>query len=81
MIENPEKVFDTHILKVYITHIMEIAEYIKDIRHKLGMTQEQFAQLLSSKRYNIANYETGRTIPPGNVLLKIQALDPDRQAA
>ena len=60
---------------------MTIQDYIRAVRKKLNLTQEQFANLLSTNRFNITNYETGRAIPPGNMLLKIQALDPDRKKA
>ena len=49
----------------------------------MGLTQKKFAKLLGISRENIANYET-RTIPPGDILLKIQALEkniPDEKAA
>ena len=70
-----------HMIKVYFIHTMKIPDYIKGVRKKLGLTQEQFSKLLSSNRFNITNYETGRAIPPGDILLKIQALDSDREKA
>lgn len=54
---------------------MKITDYIKSIRKKLGLTQEGLAAKIESNRFNVANYETGRAIPPGDVLLKIQELD------
>jgi len=51
---------------------MKICEYIKGVRKKLKLTQSQFAEELKINRCNIANYETGRVVPPGNILLKIQ---------
>ena len=62
-------------------HIMDIAKYIRDLRKKLKMTQAELGKAISSNRDNIANYEIGRAIPPGDVLLKIQALDSDRGVA
>lgn len=53
----------------------DIAKKIKDIRSELGMTQKELAFLIGSKKANIANYETGRVIPPGNVLLRIMQLE------
>jgi transcriptional regulator with XRE-family HTH domain len=47
------------------------AKFIKEARHALGMTQEKFAQLIGVKRYNLARYETGAVIPPGNVILEV----------
>ena len=60
---------------------MEISNYVKTIRKKLGLTRREFAELLNSNRFNIYNYEKKRAIPPGDVLLKIQELDPGRKAA
>lgn len=48
--------------------------FIKNARTKLGLTQKELASRLDSKRDNIAKYETGRAIPPGDVILKIQEL-------
>ena len=56
----------------------EIQKYIKTVRKKLGLTQAQMAMIIKKKRYSIANYETGRAIPPGNVLLAIQKLEKTR---
>ena len=54
---------------------MDTAKYIKDTRKRFGMTQEQFAKLFSIKRYNLAKYETGATIPPGTLILNIMMCD------
>jgi len=54
---------------------MKINLFVKYVRKQLGLTQQQFAELLKIKRASIANYETGRTIPPGNVLIEIQYLE------
>ena len=48
---------------------------IRTIRLRLGFTQQQLAQKIGSNRFNISNYETGRAIPPGDLLLKIQELE------
>lgn len=55
-------------------HMTEISIYVKSSRAKLGLTQKVFANLLGKKRYNIAKYETGKAIPPGDIVLKIQKL-------
>ena len=63
---------------------MNIADYIKTIRKKLGINQIELASLIWSsndsnkKQSLISKYEKGHVIPPGNVLLKIQSLDPDK---
>lgn len=41
---------------------------IKTKRQDCGLSQEELADKLGMKRTNIANYEAGRVIPPGNVL-------------
>ncbi|MDT2260519.1 helix-turn-helix transcriptional regulator [Paenibacillus larvae] len=38
------------------------------MREEKGLTQDELAEMLGMKRTNIANYEAGRVIPPGNVL-------------
>lgn len=53
---------------------MKTAILIKNIRTNIGLTQKEFAKLLGISRESIANYET-RTIPPGDILLKIQELE------
>ncbi len=65
-------------------HIMNIAKYIKELREKLNLTQKGLARKIGVPRGNIANYEVGRAIPPGDILLKIQELEnniPDEKAA
>lgn len=46
-----------------------VAERIKECRKIRGYSQEELANLLGMKRTNIANYEAGRIIPPGNVVV------------
>lgn len=46
-----------------------VAERIKICRKKSGYSQEDLANLLGMKRTNIANYEAGRIVPPGNVIV------------
>lgn len=58
-----------------------IANYVKKVRKAKGLTQNQLACLLGLKRAAVTQYELGRNIPPGDVLLKIQALDPENKAA
>lgn len=60
---------------------MEISKYIKKLRSKLGLTQKEFADKIGKDRSSIANYETGRAIPPGNILLKIQELESQSSTA
>ena len=53
---------------------METQIFIKESRKKLGLTQTELAIKLSSNKFNISNYETGRATPPGDIILKIQEL-------
>jgi transcriptional regulator with XRE-family HTH domain len=50
----------------------ELTDYVKKVREHLGISQAEFADRIGSNRANVANYETGRAIPPGDVLLEIQ---------
>lgn len=43
-------------------------ERIKQLRKKLGFTQQEFAERIGVKRNTIAQYETGRNEPIGSVL-------------
>ena len=54
---------------------MKTKDYIKSIRKKYGLTQEEFSKLLGIKRYNLAKYETGASEPPGNILLRVVNCD------
>jgi len=56
-------------------YTMKTSEFIRKARKRLGITQNEFAKRIGKSRCDIANYETGRTIPPGNVILKIQELE------
>ena len=58
---------------------MGLSEYIRKVRKELGFTQDELARQIGSNKFNISNYETGRAIPPGNVLIKIQELDPSKK--
>lgn len=49
---------------------------VKRIRTALGLTQEAFAKKIGKTRGDVAKYELGYAVPPGDVLLKIQELDP-----
>ncbi|MEV2910280.1 helix-turn-helix transcriptional regulator [Paenibacillus larvae] len=44
---------------------------LREMRLKYGYSQEEFATKVGLKRTNIANYESGRNIPPSQVLGKI----------
>ncbi|ATH91730.1 hypothetical protein ACH95_15440 [Bacillus glycinifermentans] len=48
-----------------------IGTRIKECRNNVNISQEALAEKLDMKRTNIANYEAGRVVPPGNVLLEL----------
>jgi transcriptional regulator with XRE-family HTH domain len=50
---------------------MNTATFVKDSRKALKLTQEQLSPLINKKRTNISLYESGKTIPPGDVVLKL----------
>ncbi len=49
--------------------------YIKGTREGLGLTQKELARKLKIKRYNLAKYERGLSMPSGDLILKIQNLN------
>ena len=54
---------------------MKISDYVKNLRKQTGLSQARFAREVDSNRSAIANYENDRAIPPGDVLLRIQAFE------
>lgn len=48
-----------------------LGERIRSCRIKAELSQDGLATILGMKRTNIANYEAGRVIPPGNVLVEL----------
>jgi transcriptional regulator with XRE-family HTH domain len=51
-----------------------IPERIREAREARGFTPEEFAELLNITRQALAQYETGQTVPSGDVMSKIIAL-------
>ena len=49
----------------------EMGKRIRERRLISGLSQEELAEILKMKRTNVANYEGGRVIPPGSVLLSM----------
>jgi transcriptional regulator with XRE-family HTH domain len=47
---------------------------IKECRQKANLSQEELAEKLNMKRTNIANYEAGRVVPPGLVILELSKI-------
>ena len=50
---------------------MNIGEKIKELRIELGLSQLEFANRVGVSRQSLSHYETGRVIPPIDVLKKI----------
>ena len=52
---------------------------VRDVRQRLNMTQQEFAQLFGFSVYSIRNWEQGKRQPEGSarVLLTIIAREPD----
>ncbi|MDY7224673.1 helix-turn-helix domain-containing protein [Halalkalibacterium halodurans] len=48
-----------------------MGQRIKQCRTEMNLSQEGLAERLGMKRTNIANYEAGRVVPPGNVILEL----------
>lgn len=48
-----------------------IGARIKKCRQENKFSQEDLANKLNMKRSNVANYESGRVVPPGNALLEM----------
>ena len=55
------------------------AEFIKNARVELGLTQAQLAKKLGKGRSTIARYECSMIIPPGDIVLEIQQLLSDNE--
>lgn len=53
---------------------MELKEILKEERKKHEMTQQQVADFLNMARGAYAQYETGKNIPPVNVLSRLADL-------
>ena len=47
---------------------------IKECRTSKGLSQDGLADMLDMKRTNIANYEAGRVVPPGSVVLALSEI-------
>lgn len=51
-----------------------IGKRIRKCREECNFSQEGLANKLNMKRSNVANYESGRVVPPGNTLLEMSKL-------
>ncbi len=55
-------------------YISQVSQFMKESRVALGWTQQQLAEKINKRRYNISFYESGKTVPPGDVVLKMLQL-------
>ncbi|QQE75685.1 helix-turn-helix transcriptional regulator [Brevibacillus composti] len=51
-----------------------MGQRIKSLREKHGMSQDELANRLGMNRTNVSNYESGRTVPPGNIIKELADL-------
>lgn len=49
-------------------------DYLKTLRHQLGLSQSQFAKRFNLNFRTLQNWERGQGEPSGSVILQIQAL-------
>lgn len=52
----------------------QLPAYIRGTRRAMGLKQADFATLIGTARYNVANYETGRNMPAADVMCRIIGL-------
>lgn len=55
----------------YISVRQDIASQLKAVRKAEGMTQEQLASLIGTKKSNISRFESGRYNPSLDFLMKV----------
>jgi transcriptional regulator with XRE-family HTH domain len=60
---------------------MDIPKIIKNKRIQLGLTQTALAKLIGKKRTTVTHYESGKIIPPANIFIMIQELNPKHEKA
>ena len=53
---------------------MKPSTYVARIRKRLGLTPLELATLIGRHRTTVLNYEAGRIIPAGDIILKLQDL-------
>ena len=59
---------------VHMEKFENTAKFIKKARKSMKLTQQQLADILGTKRYTIAKYETAATEIPGSLILTLQKL-------
>lgn len=58
-----------------VSKIAELGNRIKQIRERIGLTQEQLAQQLGVHKMTLSRYETGSAHPGAEVLLELCRID------
>lgn len=61
-------------MRLILSMETEITKLVMDIREITGLSQTQIAIMVDTPRYNISKYEKGISIPPGDILLKLQKI-------
>lgn len=51
-----------------------IGDWIKYLRNRAGIQQDELAHILQMSRTNISNYESGRVSPPSTVIFALAEL-------
>jgi DNA-binding transcriptional regulator YiaG len=57
---------------------MNTQTFILRVRYALGMTGEQFSELLNCSTRSVYRWESGKAIPNGNIILQIVKLCKER---
>ena len=50
---------------------MKFSDRLKELRNEKGLTQQNLAEMLEIKRYNISDWEQGRTEPDIKSIIKL----------
>lgn len=53
-----------------MSHDLRIA--IQQARQEKNMSQEQLAHAISEQKTNVRDYESGKLVPPGNTIVKME---------
>jgi putative transcriptional regulator len=70
---------DEELARAVLVYPPPTAEQVKAMRHRLGLSQVQFARRFGFTVDTVQQYEQGRRVPsgPASTLLRVIASDPD----
>lgn len=57
---------------------MDIQTFILKVRYALGMSGEQFSEMLNCSTRSVYRWESGKAIPSGDIVLQIVKLCKER---